>query len=378
MQTSANPELWPVLIKTRRGAGLKDLPPPPREVVRKAYSLSFFALREVRGPSRFIGSHDAVRTSVPRCLKPGGRLMLRHYHPLCTLVLAACSSTGPSTVRPLTRIDPIWVTGRAAARLQPNGRFAIGDLVSPESGELAQTQAADLATVVVHDLASGVGGLAEAVQQQHGGSLDFRSLSRCNRVLWQKYPWVVAANGPQYLRNAYGNHFWFEFCTSSGVSALFQEVAANSGATVSNGSLVLPSGSGNDFFTSGIPLDGSWEVSPEVAVAALVQVLPRKVESIGDFTGCPLSTPPICSGREGYLWQLYVDRPIRVRRKSDQSELETTEFYLDASRASGITLRVMVPEAVQPTDQWWHGTTDSVLIVRRGPVLFSPVDVIGQ
>jgi len=301
---------------------------------------------------------------------------------LLAALLAGCGATEPSTNRPLTRVDPSWVTGEAALRLQPNGRFDLADLVNPEGGDITEAAARDLATFVVHLLATAVGNLAVVVQEDHGAPLDFTSLASCSRTLWQRSPWIPSDTGPHYLKNAIGSHYWFLFCTQSGTLALFQEVAARSGATLSSdGHLSVPSGSGNDFATFGIPLAGWYEMSPEVAVDALVHALPRKVAAIGEFTGCPLSVPA-CFGADGFVWHLYIDRPIRVRRRSDLGELDVVDVYVTANQTLTGSLKVLIPELAQPPDQWLYDSSvsaqDSVWIMRRGPVRFSEIDVIGQ
>jgi hypothetical protein len=274
--------------------------------------------------------------------------------------------------------------GDAASRLQADGRFDLSFLIAPERNDLGESAARNLATGILRLVGTSAGNLRQTIEEEHGAGLDFASLAPCSRTLWQRSPWDLPfEGGPHYLRNAAGNRYWFMFCTASGVPALFQQMAAQSAVTVTtDGKLSIPGGSGGDFATFGIPLSGRWELSPEVAVQALVQVMPRKVKEIGEFTGCPYSIPP-CMGGAGYVWHLYVDRPIRVRRNSDMVELDAADFYVEASRNSDAPLLVMVPEAIQPPDQWLHGTsatggTDSVWVARRGPVRFSTIDVIGQ
>jgi hypothetical protein len=273
--------------------------------------------------------------------------------------------------------------GDAASRLQADGRFDLSYLIAPEGSDLDESAARTLATAFVRLVGTSAGNLRQTIEEEHGAGLDFASLAPCSRTLWQRSPWDLPFDdGAHYLRNTVGNRYWFMFCTPSGVPALFQLVAAQSAVTVSNdGKFIIPSGSGGDFAIFGIPLSGRWELSPEVAVQALVQAMPRKVKEIGEFTGCPYSIPP-CLGVAGFVWHLYVDRPIRVRRNSDMVELDAADFYVEASRTSDTLLSVMVPEAIQPPDQWLHGPftggPDSVLVARRGPVRFSTIDVIGQ
>lgn len=301
------------------------------------------------------------------------------------VTLLGCAATGPSdpVVRPLTRIDPKWVSGDAALRLQADGRFNLSNLVTPEAGESGEQAAQSLATAVVHSLANSVGGLREFVEQRHGAQLDFVALIACTRTLWQRSPWILPTDeGPLHLRNAIGSRFWFSFCTPSGERAMFQQVAAQTAATIAtDGHINFPGGSGNDFASYGIPLDGGWELSPEVAVEALIHAVPRKVAIVGEFTGCPFSIPP-CAGGDGYVWHLYVDRPIRIRRKNDMVELDVVDFYVEASRTSNAPLRILIPDRLQPPDQWLSGPgingPDSVWVVRRGPVRFSSIDVIGK
>jgi hypothetical protein len=251
---------------------------------------------------------------------------------LAVVGLTGCNSTGPtdSLPRPLTRVDPDWVVGDAASRLQADGRLDLSYLIAPEGNDLGESAARTLATTVVRLVGTSAGNLRQTIEEEHGAGLDF----------------------------------------------------AQSAVTVTNdGKFNIPGGSGNDFATYGIPLSGRWELSPEVAVQALVQAMPRKVKEIGEFTGCPYSIPP-CLGGAGYVWHLYVDQPIRVRRNSDMVELDAAEFYVEASQNSDAPLLVMVPEAIQPPDQWLHGPftggPDSVWVARRGPVRFSTIDVIGQ
>jgi hypothetical protein len=299
---------------------------------------------------------------------------------------SGCSSTEPDSATPLTRIDPAWVTGSAASHLQANGRFDLDFLLTEEAGDISLSAARTQAIAVLHMIAHSVGGLREFLEERHGGPLDFDRLVPCMRTMVQRYPWqIVGTGGVEYLRNAVGNFFWFQICTPDGQQAIWEVISGHSGVTIdSNGTLQYPSNHGNEFFSWGIPSNGEWELSPEVAIEALVQVVPRRVATIGEFGGCPVSISP-CQGAiplGAYVWHLIVESPIRVRRTSDLGELEVTDFYVGASSSPGARPEVLIPEAAQPADQWLPGPNasgpDSVLVHRRGPVLFSRITVIGR
>jgi hypothetical protein len=289
------------------------------------------------------------------------------------LALGCGDTTKPSEGNPgipdegLPLDDPAvsaeWVTGAAAQALDGTRHFVFAPL--PETaGEMSREAAVAVANAFFTFLLTSVGNLQQALQEQHGQSIDFAALTMCGRVIPISaafLPSPIRAEA-QWAHNLMAGRYAFEFCEGTGPRAVGLEVAATAGVTIAaDGSLQFPDApviAGNEFLAFGIPPRlrftpdlfsyGLWGLSPEAAVQTLYARVHTAVQSVPRATGCLWLEGP-CRGHLARHWRLETAEPVAIRRQGATEDELAQVFYVQVGFGARAPNGVYVPSREQPS-----------------------------
>ncbi|HKG93283.1 MAG TPA: hypothetical protein VKA84_15360, partial [Gemmatimonadaceae bacterium] len=234
---------------------------------------------------------------------------------------AACRDERPAVASPESKVNQEWVTGAAAAALNPNGQFV---LPPPETGpepELSEGQAVTLATAFIRFHGPWLRGAWEA---DHGAPVDLAALSRCGRTYYAATPYEPVPEGTsESLRLYYGSQWLVTFCAPSGVPQVSVSVSALATDLRVEKDHIAPQPLG--FFAVGIPLKYSTiiPITPEAAVKLAAQATGRRVSAIPQLImAAHPSSPQVAK------WRVVLDLPVQARGTHSARALTTREFYV--------------------------------------------------
>lgn len=317
---------------------------------------------------------------------------------LLALLAGGChDSIGPT--REDVAVSPEWVTGPAAAALDASNRFIFAPRPTGPD-ELSSDQARIMAKAFYTWLASSVGDLKDALEEQHGGSINFAAVTPCDRVIPISAPFLPAdiPAEAQYVRDAMAARYEVELCQRDVIKAVGLDVSITTKVTVTaEGTLRWPEPpiiTGNDFFAFGIPRrpeilrDGSsyglWALSPEAAVRAIYTLLHIPVQTVPEATGCLWVLIP-CIEHGARLWRMETAQPVLIRRQGAAEDELAQVFYVQVGLGANTPGGVYVAALVQPSPAYlvYHyvrdqqNVTDSVLLTLSGPLAMDSFIVAG-
>lgn len=316
---------------------------------------------------------------------------------LLALLAGGCNdSIGPT--REDVAVSPEWVTGPAAAALDASNRFIFAPLPT-RADELSSDQARIMAKAFYTLVANSLGDLKDALEEQHGASINFAAVTPCDRVIPISAPFLPAdiPAEAQYVRDAMTARYEVELCQRDVIKAVGLDVSITTKVTVTpEGTLLWPEPpiiTGNDFFTFGIPLrpqilrDGSyglWALSPEAAVHAIYTLLHIPVQTVPEATGCLWFLIP-CIEHAARPWRMETAQPVLIRRQGAAEDELAQVFYVQVGLGANTPGGVYVAALVQPSPAYlvYHyvrdqqNVTDSVLLTLSGPLAMDSFTVAG-
>lgn len=284
--------------------------------------------------------------------------------------LAGCASEDPGQPdRHLAPPDDLrrFLTDEAAAQLDSRGTFVLAATAAAD--ELPANDAEQLADVYLRHIAPM---LKAALELDRGTVIELSQLRRCGQTLYAESAFEPLNDAaPDQLKRVYGSWWLIGFCgqggdieVSVGVSALATHVRI-----ASSGDLVFGGPQGNEFFSLGVPSGWASPVgeSPERAAGRAATRAGRLV------TRAPrlLAPDPAVAYPQGALWQVDLDRGIRLRNRVEA----TSRLFSGLGGEIGRALRtgrrsdraaVVAESVVQP-----EGAEASVPVVPadpRGPI----------
>jgi hypothetical protein len=292
-----------------------------------------------------------------------------------------------------------WVTGAAAQALDATRHFTFAPL--PETaGEMSRAAAVRVATAYFTTLLTSIGNTSEALEEQHGGAIDFAALTMCGRVIPISAPFLPSTVRPEaeWARNLMAGRYAFEFCEGTGPRAVGLEMAATADVTIADdGTLRYPGVPiiyGNEFLSFGIPprlrftpdifVYGLWALSPEGAVKALYSRVHAPVQSVPRATGCLWWVDP-CVGNLARHWRLELAEPVPIRRQGATEDELAQVFYVQVGFGARGPGGVYVPAREQPPPAYevadfmnQHTVIDSILLTLAEPLAMDSFTVAGE
>lgn len=280
-------------------------------------------------------AHDSV-SRVGFCL----RLMLA----LVTVLTAtSCSVSEPR--QPLDIVDPTWVSGEAAARLDQSGRFPVDRSVEAMNAaqisfETAVAQArAWLTTFGPTRMA--------ALSEERGEFIDPGVLSPCERSYYARRTYEEqSTDHPRAVRRPFSPYWLVGLCDRDGRTVILLAVSAlNDDVAVVDGQIRLPTGmTGAEFKSFGVPKGFNHiPISPEAAVAIAYAVTGRRVVTVPT-----LHMPPYGIFTANARWRLELESPVRVKI-ADGTSLLTDELWVGYGSA---LLEADIAAPVAPLEPW--------------------------
>ncbi len=300
-------------------------------------------------------------------------------------MLGACTEPVGPSVDDNVRIRPEWVTGNAAAAVDPmTGTFA---------SLLPTTSVLDVETV--EELADGfllfamgesaLGNAREGAEFDRGAPISWGSLRRCGRLTYAVSPiGTVPSTAPPAYRRAFSHRWAAPRCGRDGsvhLSLGVVDVPAETLVDVPASQWSEIDSLSGRFSVTGIPVrfPTGLPLTPE-----------RAVEYVHRETGIRVSEVPIAFNQYsapwiGELppcasWRITLESAVTLRRDRDGQTVESREVYVrhaPACFSSAITMYVAV--LPHPTERWMHfpdgavDVIDSVLVPVTGPLEFERV-----
>jgi hypothetical protein len=309
----------------------------------------------------------------------------------CVLVFALLSCgepVGPSDNHSNVRLRAKWLTGNAAAAVNPVTAAFRGLLPATAILDTSDVQIlADGFVAIVTD-PSNVGNSRQVAAADRGGPISWGSLRRCKRLTYSISPIGTAPPAlPPLYRRVFSSQWAVPRCGRDGSVHLSVGVS-DAPATTLLGALpsqwVVSDSLSGRFSLTGIPVRFplGLPVTPEQAVAHVflesnVRISETPV-AYNQYSGPGIGELPPCAS-----WRIVLEVPIRLRREPAGTELETREVYVRHSPACfSSTMALFVPVLPHPTERWIAFQTspmsgpDSVLVPVTGPVQFDRVTVV--
>lgn len=315
--------------------------------------------------------------------------------PLLALLTVGCSEPiGPNQGG--LAVSPAWVTGPAAEALDATNHFTFASMTTGLD-ELSRAQAVTVAEAFFTTVASSAGNLGAALEEQHGGPIDFAALTTCGRVIPILAPFLpsVVPVEAQFVRNTMAAKYEVEFCQPNGIRAVGVEVAVAAKVTVTaQGTLQFPEPpiiNGNEFISFGVPLRpladrdisyGLWALGPEAAVQAVYTLLRTPIQSVPQATGCLYFLNP-CTGHFARFWRMETAEPVPIRRQGATQDELAQVFYVQVGPGANSPGGVYVAASIQPSPAYLvfdvvrdqRTVTDSVLLDLSAPLTMDPFTV---
>lgn len=249
----------------------------------------------------------------------GGGNLIR----IIVTVLAACIGFGvvACNEEPSAPAQPniaAFVTGAAAAALQPDGTFKLASL---PQGSITPAQARALSTAYVHD--AGIF-LAAAWEYDRGGrAVDYAHLVACGRTFFAKGPYeTLPVSAGTALQQDYGDFFLTTLCTPAGEPEVSIGVPALDTAlhVAADGSIIGINSA--NFASSGVRPGIPFPPSPEAVVQQVAQQTGRRVIQVPE-----LVTPPRPYLPQLAKWRIQLESPMDFQEIGDSTRLSLSEVY---------------------------------------------------
>lgn len=262
-----------------------------------------------------------------------------------SVLLGGCSEHGITDATEPQDIRP-YVTGAAAANLDPEGLFTYPAPTAPSTEPIIS---AERARELAVSFALSFGPALERYwKQEHGRSFDFTSLRADPRVFYQRTAYGLFPEGFHgAFRRMYGPYYLVRL-SSGGRPRMSVAVSAyNSNVAIfPDGRLDLPLESGGDFFAHGLPVDTTRgdvmaPLTPEAAAAHVARLTGARVSEVPEFVRMVWNWGPLGGG-----WKITLERAVRVRTLSGGVTAEVRDVYL--GREGG--RRLFIPASEQPTE----------------------------
>lgn len=283
----------------------------------------------------------------------------------CFLMVACDDAAGPEN--PVSSVPPdvrAWVTGEAAAQLDPDGHFILPAPAPSNTGPIISEERAEcLAMAFIRtflwsdDAVPGFEPLIQELEREHGRQIDWRRVKpRRERMYYAASAHEeLPADVPLYLRRAFGPAYLIplEF---EGFEVTLLTVAAHSTDTSidDDDTIVFPTSSGGEFTWSGIPWSvRNWvPISPEEAVEIVATTTDARVIRVPRLTRIAYSHPPLAK------WEVVLEQPVTLR-VSETGELRTTDtVYLGP--APEWKIEWFLPRTEQPVERTLRYNVDGV------------------
>ncbi len=267
------------------------------------------------------------------------------------LLLAACNRDVPSaaTAAPCAPIST-YLTDRAAAALQADGRFSADPGESPDGTPIiTEGRARALAMAYLRSFGQT---FHSTWEQQRGASIDLSTISVGPRIYFAHTPFGAFPSGfHPAVRRSYGPYYIVPFY-SNGTPAIVMAVSAYNTDVTTNavGQLVLPKLGGMGFIHEGIAVNqpGYRLTSPEDAAI-----------SVASGSHARVATPPRLMMRAHNqspllaVWQMDTERDVSIKDEEGNS-VRTIHTAFVSSRPKERFLRA---DDVQPTIERGVGPT---------------------
>jgi len=265
---------------------------------------------------------------------------------LCAFAAIGCENPlAPPIALPDVRE---WVTGVAASSLDAEGHYVFPQPgISTPFPEIDEARARVLAAAFLKTFASSPG-FASRLNAQHGRDIPFQDIRIAERLEFAETPYepVPADTSPATRR--FLGAFFVARALYGNTPAVSVAVSVHaSDLDVEDGILVFPAASGNEFASTGMPVQTghAYPTSPE-----------RATEFAARLTGARVAELPrliLPERRDGYefaRWQLVFDRQVTV------VDVETGKPYASDTLFIGVTcspacvsLALFVATPEQPT-----------------------------
>jgi hypothetical protein len=255
---------------------------------------------------------------------------------------AACEQRGSLSEPPQRSAIAAFVTGAAAAALQPNGQFSRQVATSPDGSLMvSEARASTLAVAFVRTFGRS---LQPAWEHQRGAPVDLAALTVESRVYFAHSPYGAFPSGfHPAMRKAYGPYYLVTF-ESGGSPTLEVAVSAyNTDIGINDrGLILLPKFSGMDFMSYGIAAgeNGYRPLGPEDAVNLAYTATGARVTTAPELVLPGVKYSPFLAA-----WRLSLEKDVHaVARGKGVGKM--AKSVLVGPKGSE---RFELPDEVQPT-----------------------------
>lgn len=313
-------------------------------------------------------------------------MALRILRELRTLSVLAWLAAGFACSDPISPGLPLYpdirnlVVAEAAAALDAEGRLMISNALG-ETAESVPLVNANHASQLAAAFAQSFGPAFQPWWTRgRGAAVSAAELAVNSRILPIQSPFGRVPDigcHPSIVR-LFGSYYLMTLGASAPEVHMSVSAQTSEYSTAEDGDLVQPSRTGNDFFHAGIPITGTWVVTPEQAVAVAAGTTGALVAEVPRLTRRNVAYSPSVA-----LWRIALDRDVIVRRQDGVTN-ETRVLYVGNLPSE----RFYVPRSVQPTQVSYscplvdenlvsHGTASFAVPVLAGhPVDFDLVSIV--
>lgn len=300
--------------------------------------------------------------------------------------VTACRDTTAPIAYARTRIRPEWVTGQAAAAVDPVTGLIRLDL--PAGKYVGVLSADSVALGVLHLLRSPspLNSAPAELESDRGGTIDFAALGLCGHVTYEWSPIApYPASIPSSIARSLSSQWAIPLCGPHGDAQVSVGVSDSPREfTVADDTLQIPNSenlSGAVGYT-GVPAryPSGLPITPEEAIEVVYQVTRHPVASVpaayDQSSDTGVGQLPLCAS-----WRLSIDTSVTVRSERTGATWSTAEFFVHHVPACfADTTAAFAADPVQPESLWVTTSAggDSALLALDGPVKFDRVVVISR
>ena len=288
---------------------------------------------------------------------------------LLLCALAACSET---LSMPAQRLDPSFVTGAAAAALQPNGRFALEAAVTAPANQVNESQAKAIASRFVLDMAPS---LQRVWSEQHGSAVTTSALRPCDRALYAATPYLsIAGNASELTRRTLGPHWVVPMCDKGQTtlvitfSALALELAVAPRPVPARWERAAIASFGFP------PNAAGWMYSPELVTAHLFKETGRRIRSVPVLVMPPMPETPAL-----VRWRIDLEGPVTVTGSISSIARERTTLFGgfgELFATAGTLDRNPQPSSEPPPLTWFDPVSKATVSATLSPLAPASVEIV--
>ena len=241
-----------------------------------------------------------------------------------------------------------------SARLESSGEIQVSGPVATWRLKITASRADSLAQGWVRQFAAMS---RRSLERQRGAPINIPALRVCGRTYFARsafYP--LPPSIPDYAQRSFGPYWLVTVCDGTQPAISFAVSAYATDLQLSNGKLLFPVVSGEEFKWMGIPVGfAGLPLPPEEAVAAMFAQVKRRVAAAPELVIPGHSIPQLAR------WHLRLDSTAALRTK--EGIVRQQDVYVGMRRAGDTLLARLAPSQpdsitfqwLSPPPQHWRG-----------------------